>query len=70
MLRNSMKKLEEQLSSKTIFRCHRSFIVNVEKIETAKKTNSGFNLTLKLFPDTIIPVSKSYVSEFRKYINL
>ena len=68
LLRNSMKSIEKQLIGNKIIRCHRSFIVNIAKIEIAKKTNTAYQLTLKDIPDTTISVSKSYVSEFRKQI--
>jgi hypothetical protein len=67
LVRNSVKKMEEQFSHTMIIRCHRSFMVNTSKIEFAKKTPSGFNLRLKHLSGVTIPVSKSYISEFRKF---
>ncbi len=66
LIRNSIKKIESNLNNTPIIRCHRSYIVNTKKIETAKKTSSGFNLHLKQAPNKIIPVSKTYISEFQK----
>ncbi len=68
LLRNSIKKLEPDFFNTRIIRCHRSFIVNTDKIEIAKKTPTGFNLKLTRFSDSIIPVSKSYISEFKKFL--
>lgn len=67
LFRNSIKKLEPTFSNTSIIRCHRSYIVNTDNIELAKKTSSGFNLKLNQLSDFIIPVSKSYISEFRKF---
>lgn len=67
LLRNSIKKLEAIFTNTLIIRCHRSFIVNTTNIELAKKTSSGFNLKMKQVPNIIIPVSKSYISEFKKF---
>lgn len=66
LLRNSIKKLETTFMNTPIIRCHRSFIVNTRNIELAKKTSSGFNLKLNQVSELIIPVSKSYISEFNK----
>ncbi len=66
LIRNSIKKIEINLNNTPIIRCHRSYLINTNKIETAKKTSSGFNLFLKQAPNTIIPVSKTYISEFQK----
>jgi len=70
LLRNSMKNIESQIIQGAVFRCHRSFIVNTNNIELAIKTTSGYNLTLKHFSNFQIPVSKSYISELKKYLKI
>jgi hypothetical protein len=67
LLRNSIKKLEPTFMDTPIIRCHRSFIVNTNNIELAKKTSSGFSLKLIQTSELTIPVSKSYISEFNKF---
>lgn len=67
LLRTSIKKLETTFSNTPIIRCHRSFIVNTNNIELTKKTSSGYNLKLSQISELTIPVSKSYLSEFRKH---
>lgn len=67
LLRNSIKNLEATFINTPIIRCHRSYIVNTTNIELVKKTTSGFNLKINLVPEIIIPVSKSYISEFKKH---
>ena len=67
LLRTSIKKLETSFSNTPIIRCHRSFIVNTNNIELTKKTSSGYNLKLSQISELTIPVSKSYLSEFRKH---
>ena len=68
LLRNSIKKLEPSFFNTPIIRCHRSYIVNTGIIELAKKTTSGFNLKLIQLSDFMVPVSKSYISEFNKFL--
>jgi hypothetical protein len=68
LLRNSIKNLEPLFFNTSFIRCHRSFMINTSKIEVARKTSSGFDLKLKHFPDVVIPVSKSFSSEIRKFI--
>lgn len=67
LLRTSIKKLETSFSNTPIIRCHRSFIVNTSNIELTKKTSSGYTLKLNQVSELTIPVSKSYLSEFRKH---
>ncbi len=68
LLRNSIKKLEPIFVNSSIMRCHRSYIVNTENVAYAKKTLTGFDLKLNHVSKLTIPVSKSYISEFRKFL--
>ena len=50
-----------------IFQCHRSFIVNVNNITSARGNSNGYQLTLG--PSTAtIPVSRSYVPQLKAFI--
>ncbi len=68
LLRNSVKKLEAMFINTPIIRCHRSYIVNTNKVESATKTSTGFNIELSHISGLTIPVSKSYISEFKKFL--
>lgn len=57
----SMKTLEEKLPSHDFMRVHRSFIVNLKKIQTIERNCIIFG---KLY----IPVSDSYKKNFEEYI--
>lgn len=71
MLRNSLKRLEEVFSKSEIVRCHRSYMVNFEKVKIIRKDKDGLKLELDLPSIIDIPVSKSYVDfvmqTFTKY---
>ena len=60
MLRNSLKTIDELLGNKYLVRCHRSFMVNFDKIKILRKGEEGLSLDLDsdLVPD--IPVSKTF----------
>lgn len=60
LLRNSMKRLEEQLTGYPVYRCHRSYMVNFERIGVARKDKTGLILNLKGPVKIQIPVSESY----------
>jgi len=69
LIRNSLKNIEADLLEYPVIRCHRSFMINTKRIESAKKTTSGFDVKMQFISDSIIPVSRSYVSELKKYTN-
>ncbi len=63
LLRDTLKRMEEKFSGTEIVRCHRSYIVNFEKVKVIRKEKDGLKLELEQdipsIPD--IPVSKTYV---------
>lgn len=65
LLRNSLKWIEEHYASETpLTRCHRSFIVNMEKVKILKKIKGGIVLELDTQGTPDIPVSKTYYEPF------
>jgi hypothetical protein len=71
LLRDTLKKVEENFSGTEIIRCHRSYMVNFEKVKVIKKDKYGLNLELDNLSVMDIPVSKTYVNSvmqtFSKY---
>lgn len=69
LLRNSLKNVESQFQeSDKVFRCHRTFIVNIIKISSVEGNTLGYKLRLKDC-DYEIPVSRSYTKELKNKIN-
>ena len=59
--------IEEMKAYENIFQCHRSFVVNVNNITSAKGNSNGYQLTLGSCMNTI-PVSRSYVPRLKSFI--
>jgi len=71
LLRDTMKKMEENFAGTEIIRCHRSYMVNFEKVKVIRKDKDGLKLEFDN-PNVIdIPVSKTYAESvmqtFSKY---
>lgn len=65
LLRNSLKWIEEQYASETpLTRCHRSYIVNMDKVKILKKIKGRIVLELDAMKTPDIPVSKTYYESF------
>lgn len=62
LLRDTLKKVEESLAGTDVIRCHRSYMVNFEKVKVIKRDREGLKLELDNLSVTDIPVSKTYVS--------
>ena len=69
--RDTLKKIEENFSGTEIIRCHRSYMVNFEKVKVIRKDRDGLKLEFDNPTVTDIPVSKTYVNTvmqtFSKY---
>jgi len=59
--------VEELKVYENIFQCHRSFVVNVNNITSARGNSNGYQLRLGSSPATI-PVSRSFVPQLKAYI--
>ena len=63
----TMDELEAELSRAGFFRCHRSFLVNVQKVAKVERyTRNSFNLTLNDAARTSIPLAKGRAEEMRE----
>ncbi len=61
MLRNTIKRLEESFRGTEIIRCHRSYMVNFDKVKILRKDKEELCLDLDVPSAISLPVSKSYV---------
>lgn len=61
-----MNELEERLVKFGFFRCHRSYIVNMQKVvELVKWTRNSYSLKLAKYEKTDIPLSKAKIAEIK-----
>lgn len=68
LIRNSLKRLEEEMSDFGLIRCHRSIMVNFEKIKIIKKDKEGLKIELDHPEKISLPVSKTYIDDLiRKF---
>jgi len=59
---NSMKSLEQKLPEEKFMRVHRSFIVNLDRIDTIERSRI-------IFGKIYIPVSDQYKEKFQEYLD-
>ena len=60
VLRNSLKRLSNDLKDTPIQRCHRSYMINFEHVASLKKDNSEISFEFDISNIKEIPISKSY----------
>jgi hypothetical protein len=62
LLRDTLKKIEETFAGTEIIRCHRSYMVNFEKVKIIRRDRDGLKLGFDNPLVTDIPVSKTYIN--------
>jgi hypothetical protein len=66
-IRNTLQNVENHFQDPALLRCHRSFIVNVNNIKTAKGNSNGYKIYFKNY-NHYIPVSRSYTKTFQDLV--
>lgn len=70
MVRNTLNYWEERLSGSNFFRCHRAFLINLDKVEMIRPMfNNTYDIKLSKYPHNI-PVSRKYGKQLRNIIGL
>lgn len=60
MVRNSLKRLSQQLDGTGIVRCHRSYMVNIDQVKVVRREKDGAMLDLGIEGIPSIPISQTY----------
>lgn len=66
-IRNSLKWFDQNLIGKTpLVRCHRSYIINLDRVKVLKKTKDGIYMELDVPKQADLPVSRTYYESVMK----
>lgn len=65
VIRMTMKEVESQIDNASIFRCHRSYIVNSRLISEIEGNAQGLSLIMDTPVNYAVPVSRKFISRFR-----
>lgn len=67
----TLYELEEKLKGFSFFRCHKSYLVNLEFISKMRSlTNGTFDLFMMDAAQSVVPVSRNYIRELRSKLEL
>lgn len=62
LLRISLKNLEKQIADNDIFRCHRSYILNIQNATGKQGNAQGYKISLQHSPEKVL-VSRKYIGK-------
>ncbi|WP_313640892.1 LytTR family transcriptional regulator DNA-binding domain-containing protein [Paenibacillus sp.] len=67
----TLTELEQRLLNFGFFRCHRSYIVNLQKVrEIITWTKNSYSLRLNTGQDAVVPLSRSKLQELKALLNI
>jgi DNA-binding LytR/AlgR family response regulator len=66
MLRSSLKLIEDEHKGFPLVRCHRSYMVNFDKVKIIRREKDGLRIELDSPVQIEIPVSKTFVNDVFK----
>ncbi|WP_433581652.1 LytTR family transcriptional regulator DNA-binding domain-containing protein [Paenibacillus amylolyticus] len=67
----TLTELEQRLFNFGFFRCHRSYIVNLQKVrEIITWTKNSYSLRLNTGQDATVPLSRSKLQELKTHLNI
>lgn len=67
----TLTELEQRLLNFGFFRCHRSYIVNLQKVrEIITWTKNSYSLRLNTSQDAVVPLSRSKLQELKALLNI
>ncbi|TVZ55065.1 LytTr DNA-binding domain-containing protein [Lutibacter sp. Hel_I_33_5] len=66
-IRNSLKTLESSINNKFIYRCHKSYLINLLKVESIFRKEAKSYVNIKNL-DIKVPVSRNNVSFIKEYL--
>lgn len=67
----TLTELEQRLQHYGFFRCHRSYIVNLQKVrEIITWTKNSYSLRLNTGKDAVVPLSRTKLNELKTLLNI
>lgn len=69
MLRCRLKTVEESFKGSSLVRCHRKYIVNMDKVKVLRKEKDGYELDLDNDSIPPIPITKTYSENVLGHFN-
>lgn len=68
MVRNTMKRVAEQLGDSNIRRCHRSYMVNLDRVKVLRREKEGIFIEIGHDGVPDIPISKTYAESITSWL--
>ncbi|MBN2275799.1 MAG: LytTR family transcriptional regulator [Bacteroidales bacterium] len=69
MIRNTLKRIEQDMPESGLVRCHRSYMVNIDNVKVIRKEKEGLIIGFESSSGMTVPISKTYFDIFIKRLS-
>lgn len=70
MVRNTLRRVAEQLEGTNVVRCHRSYMVNFSLATVLRREKEGIFIELGIEGVPNVPISRTYIENVRKWLEV
>jgi DNA-binding LytR/AlgR family response regulator len=70
IIRNTLKRIEQEFQGSGLVRCHRSFIVNLDNVKVIRKEKDGLIIGFEAPTNITVPISKTYLDTLIRKLSL
>lgn len=68
MIRTTLKQVSEQLAATNILRCHRSYMINLDRVKVLRREKEGIFVEFGIEGVPDIPISKTYSESINRWL--
>ncbi|MBR1994497.1 MAG: LytTR family transcriptional regulator, partial [Alistipes sp.] len=68
MVRTTLKQVAEQLAHTNILRCHRSYMINLDRVRVLRREKEGIFVEFGIEDIPDIPISKTYSESITRWL--
>ena len=68
MIRNTMTRVVEQLKDSSVQRCHRSYMINMDKVKILRRDKEGVFIEFGIEGVFDVPISKTYLKNITEWL--
>lgn len=68
MIRNTMKRVAEQMRDSNVLRCHRSYMINMDRVKILRRDKEGVFIEFGIDGIADIPISRTYIDNITKWL--
>lgn len=68
MVRNTMKRVAQQLGDSSVQRCHRSYMINMDRVKVLRRDKEGVFIEFGIEGVFDVPISRTYIGNITSWL--